>query len=609
MEEWIGERWHRLATRAADRSFEAQGVTLASVLRPVGLLFRAAGGAPGVRVVPAGLARIGGPRGWWQRLAGSGLRATVSRLDGETLALPPLIALFDDATLNRDLYLWLAALAAAFEPGGGWIDGNLAATAQVLERCPGLRPRWQRLLAAHLAQRPALHTLRGEAAVAEIAVRAALGGQHNRSAAILPTEVAPVWLWLEALPAAVAASGLPLPSAGKPQDRAAAARAAASATRRRSRRAEPNSGRAPLLLPSRAESLKSWSEHVSLDRATDDQDDGQANEAADDMEQLSLSRGGAAPASRVKFDLDLPSASADDLPLGAGESLPEWDWKQQRLRADHCRVLTVVARPGVPWLPPPALCATARRVRQRLEVQRAAPRWLRGCADGEQLDIDAWVRHAGASRAARVPGDPPVFARTVRGERSLATLLLADLSLSTDTYANNEQRIIDVIRDALYVFAQALHGNGDAFAMLGFSSVGRSHVRMQHLKGFDEPWSAAVAARVGAIKPGYYTRLGAALRLATQRMAMRAERQRLLLILTDGKPNDIDIYEGRWGLEDTRHAVLQARAAGLLPFCLSIDEQAHAYLPYLFGRQGWAHVRRPAELPLRLAAVYAQLTR
>jgi nitric oxide reductase NorD protein len=89
----------------------------------------------------------------------------------------------------------------------------------------------------------------------------------------------------------------------------------------------------------------------------------------------------------------------------------------------------------------------------------------------------------------------------------------------------------------------------------------------------------------------------------------RPERQRLLLILTDGKPNDIDVYEGRWGIEDTRHAVLEARAAGLLPFCLSIDEEAHDYLPHLFGRQGWAHVQRPAELPTRLAAAYARLTR
>jgi nitric oxide reductase NorD protein len=349
---------------------------------------------------------------------------------------------------------------------------------------------------------------------------------------------------------------------------------------------------------------------VPVDRASDDEDDGQALAVADDMNHLTVSRDGSAPASRVKFDLDLPSASADDLPLGPGESTPEWDWKRQRLRSDHCRIVTLMAQPGHPFRPSPLLRNTARRVRRRLEVLCAAPRLQRGCSDGDAIDLDAWVRHAATGHSGQAtPGDPAVYARHIRGERSLATLLLADLSLSTDAHVNDEQRVIDVIRDALYVFGEALHGTGDAFSMLGFSSVRRGHVRMQHLLGFDEPWNATAQARVGAIKPGYYTRMGAAIRLATRRLAQRPERQRLLLILTDGKPNDIDVYEGRWGLEDTRHAVIEARQAGLVPFCLSIDEAAHHYLPHLFGQQGWARVSRPAELPARLATVYARLTR
>ena len=612
MEEWIGERWHRLITRASDTGFAAQAVALPAVQRAAGLLFHAAGGAAGVRVVPAGLARVGGPRNWLQRFAGSGQRAAVARLDGDTLALPPVIAVFDDATLNRDLYLWLAALAAVHLPGDDWIAGNAAATARALARCPGLQPRWQRLLAAHLAQRPAPDSLKGPAALAEARVQATLRGMPAapHDGAITPTDVAPVWLWLEALPghAAGNAARADDPSAAPARDDAEQV-VASSPTRRRTRRAEKPPGRAPLLLPSRAESLMTWSEHVPLDRASDDEDDGQAQAAADDMEQLTLSRDGAAPASRVKFDLDLPSASADDQPLGDGETLPEWDWKQQRLRVDYCNVATVMALPGAAYVPPPALRATARRIRRRLEVLRAGAHWQRACADGDDLDLDAWARHSSEVRGGATPGDPPVFNRRTRGERSLATLLLADLSLSTDAYVNNDARVIDVIRESLFVFGEALAGTGDAFSMLGFSSVKRGHVRMQHLLGFDEPWNAAAQARVGAIKPGYYTRMGAALRLATKRLAARPERQRLLLLLTDGKPNDIDVYEGRWGLEDTRHAVLEARAAGLLPFCLSIDEEAHDYLPHLFGRRGWARVQRPAELPTRLAAVYASLTR
>jgi nitric oxide reductase NorD protein len=571
--------------------------------RPAGLLFRAAGGAPGVRIVPAAASRIGGPRDWLQRLAGSGTRAPLPCLDGATLALPPVIAVFADAALNRDLYLWLAALAAVHTPGSGWITSNVAATHLALERCPGLRPRWLRLMQAHLTQRPAPASLRGRAA-AETAVQSALRGEGAVACEPTPGDVAPVWLWIETLPAAAAVD-----SVADTDREAASADAVASRVRRRTRRIDHRPGRAPLLLASRAESLMTWSEHVPLDRACDDTDDGNAAAAADDMERLAITRNRMATASRVKFDLDLPSASADDLPLGGDETLPEWDWKAQRLRPDYCCATVRVARPDVPFRPPPALRATAARVRRRLEVLRAAPRWQRRCSDGDDLDLDSWVHHAVETRTGPPQGDPPVYARRARVERSLATLLLADLSLSTDAHVNDHARVIDVIRDALFVFGEALDATADAFAMFGFSSVRRSHVRIQLLKDFDEAWTGTTRSRVGAIKPGYYTRMGAALRWATRRLEQRAERQRLLLILTDGKPNDIDVYEGRWGIEDTRQAVREARSTGLLPFCLSIDEEAHDYLPHLFGRQGWAHVRRPAELPARLATVYGRLTR
>lgn len=605
MEEWIGDRWHRIVTRLADTTHAKAAVSLASVVRPASLLFRAAGGAPGVRVVAAAQTRIGGARRWLQRLAGSGERAAVSQLDGHTLALPPVIAVFDDAALNRDLYLWLATLAGAHDGDIAWIAGNQAARARVFERCPGLSQAWVRLRDAHLAQRPLINSLPAQQRAAETEIRAALldTGLDGMSR-IGPLDAAPVWLWLEALP-----SPLQHDNAANPLTPGAQSsqQANPSAARRRARQARQDSGRAPLVLPSRVESITTWAQHLSLDRPEDDADDGHASAAADDMDTLTLARDGAACASRVKFDLDLPSAGADDLPLGPGETLPEWDWKRQRLLESHCRVLTLVAASPALHVPSPSLSATARRVRRRLEVARAAPCWQRGQPDGEELDVDAWVRHVACSTHLR--SDPPVFARRTRGERSLATLLLADLSLSTDAHVSDDARVIDVIRDALHVFGEALHGAGDPFAMLGFSSVRRANVRIHQLKGFDETWGPLQRARVGAIRPGYYTRMGAAIRLATRRLSDRPERQRLLLILTDGKPNDIDVYEGRWGIEDTRHAVQEARAAGLLAYCLSIDEQAHDYLPHLFGPRGWSLVRRPAELPSRLAAVYARLTR
>ncbi|EHR69560.1 nitric oxide reductase activation protein [Burkholderiales bacterium JOSHI_001] len=607
MEEWVGAWWHRTITRAADRSFPRAQVTLNQMTRPIGALFRAGGGNVAMRIAPSSEQAIGGPRGWLQRVAGSGQRAAGAVWEPELIALPPVLAVFDDVALNRDLYLWLAALAAQLAPSGDWVADQVAATEQALLAFPGLRARHAALVAAHLRQRPDPLQLKGLAAQAERRIRAALAGDAVGRPGLQPQDASPVWLWLNLAPA-VAHSAAQRQAEADAEAPAASRPALADARRRRAEAADLPTERNPFMLFFRAESLLSWSELVRVNRATDDSDDGNALAAANDMDTLALAPDGQSAASRVKFDLDLPSAAADDLPLGPGHRLPEWDWKRQQLRADHCGLQTFVARPGPAFVPAPDLRRTARSVRRRLEVLRAAPRWSHARPEGEAIDVDAWVRHATEGQAVR-DAMPAVYRQRVAQERSLATLLLADLSLSTDAHVNNRQRVIDVTRDALYVFGEGLAATGDAFEMLGFSSVRRQHVRLQHLKGFDEAWGPAARQRVGAIKPGFYTRMGAAVREGTARLARRGERQRLLLLLTDGKPNDLDAYEGRYGLEDTRHAVRAARAAGLTPFCLTIDQQAHDYLPLLFGDSGFALVRQPEQLATRLAQVVARLTR
>ena len=609
MEEWIGQWWHRIVTKAAEPVRTEVQVTLDEMRRSIALLYRAGGGDAAVRVAPVADSRHGGPRGWLQRLAGSDIRVPMPVLDWETLALPAQVAVFDERELNRELYLWLAALAAVFEPTGDWVADNRAATARALQRFAGLRSRHARLAKAHLAQRPPLSSLRADAAPFEAAVQTALRGDDHGPLFVLPTQVAPVWLWLTAglSDAPTSTSSNTADSTGERPDGQPDAE---SKQRRRSRRVEQKDARNPLLVAPKTESINSWSELIHLDRGTDDEVDPNATAAANDMDTLSLARGEQTTASRIKFDLDLPSASADDLPLGPGRKTPEWDWRRSVLQADHCSVQCSVARPGAPYVPPQALRATARRVRRRLEVLRAAPRWQKGQTSGDEFDMDAWVRFQTESQGGVQHTDsPPVYIRRQRGERSLATLLLADLSLSTDAYATDHARVIDVIRDALYVFGEALSGTGDAFEMLGFSSVRRQHVRIQHIKGFGENWNDTVRSRVGALKPGFYTRMGAALRDSTRRLSARPERQRLLLVLTDGKPNDLDVYEGRYGLEDTRHAVQEARDAGLTPFCVTIDHEAHDYLPMLFGSQGYALVRRPQDLVQRLTQAWVTLAR
>ena len=615
MEEWVGQWWHKAITRIAAAPPNAERVLLADMQRSIALLYRAGGGDPAVRVAPAAASRHGGARRFLERVAGSNQRSAQSRLDPEVLALPPEIGVFDQRALNHDLYLWLAALAAVFEPTGDWIADNRAASSRALQRFAGLRSRHAALVTAHLAQRPALSSLRAAAVPFEAAVQAALRGEDHGALFVQPGQVAPVWLWLAAdAPAQIEATPISTSTASDGPDpdieQDPTAQDEASKRRRRAKRADTGEERNPLLVAPKTESITTWSEFVRLARGSDDEPDPNAQAAADDMDTLTLARGKQTTASRVKFDLDLPSASADDRPLGPGRKTPEWDWRRRALLPDHCAVQCLVTQPQAPFVPSPHLRATAHRVRRRLEVLRAAPRNIKAQHSGDELDLDAWVRFQTEARGGVQHSDaPPIYSRRERGERSLATLLLADLSLSTDAYATSDARVIDVIRDALYVFGEALAATGDAFEMLGFSSVRRQHVRIQHIKGFGERWGEPVRARVGALKPGFYTRMGAAVRDATRRLAARPERQRLLLVLTDGKPNDLDIYEGRYGLEDTRHAIQEARDAGLTPFCVTIDHEAHDYLPMLFGSNGYALVRQPQELTRRLTQAWITLAR
>lgn len=607
MEEMVGRWWHHAITKVARLDHPAAAVQLQDMQKCIGIFFRTAGGPAALRFTAASKQAVGGQRHWLQKLAGGSQRADTAQLEPDVLALPATLAVFDDVQLNRDLYLWLAMLSACWVSSGHWIRDNLCATQVALAQFPGFAARYQALLQAHLAQRQSFHNSSGEKGRAESAVQAALKAQVVGEFTCQARDVAAVWLWLSSTDISVANR-----SAGqKGADASQQPAALKDKQRRRTQATSVEQSRNPMVLPFHVESLMSWSEMVHVNRSTDDDEDGNALNAANDMDKLSVAPDGQTLASRVKFDLDLPSSSADDTPVGPGVTLPEWDYRRAVLQPNHCLVQVMQAQNCAPFTPSVTLRLTARRLRRRLETLRDAPRALHGQDSGDDIDLDAWVRfHADQLDVATPYSDtPPIYTRRARLDRSLATLLLADLSLSTDAYATEQARVIDVIRDALFVFGEALHATGDPFAIWGFSSVRRQHVRMQHLKTFDESWGDANRARVGAIKPGYYTRMGAAIRHAILQLAHRPERKRLLMLLTDGKPNDLDVYEGRYGLEDTRQAVREAHAAGLIPFCVTIDEKAHDYLPMLFGQNGYAMVHKPQDLVRQLTQAWATLSR
>jgi nitric oxide reductase NorD protein len=363
------------------------------------------------------------------------------------------------------------------------------------------------------------------------------------------------------------------------------------------------------LLAIRFETLFSKAEFVAVDRGQDDSEDlAAAARDLEDLDLVSVARERRRTAGRLRVDLDLPAAAHDDLVLADGIRLPEWDYRTRRLLPAHCALQVMLAADAGPAAIPDRLKGTARRLRAQFQVLAPARRWLRGQPDGSEIDMDAALRFVAERRAGGAP-ERGLYRDLRPVERGLACLLLADLSLSTDAWINNERRVIDVIRDSLFLFSESLAAVGDPFALYGFSSRKRSHVRFHWIKSFDEPHGPLVRGRIAAVRPGYYTRMGAAIRQAGRVLAGQPARRRLLLLLTDGKPNDLDLYEGRYGIEDTRHAVREARELGLECFCVTIDERAGEYLPYLFGANGFVVIRRPSELPRHLPRLYARLTR
>lgn len=614
MEEWVGGVWDRFIRRTAYRGFPDAVVTLDTVREMAAPYFRALGGNPALSIKSGTALGHGGARRWLEKIAGTGMRTEFAWCDGQSLFLPEKIDHFSDSALNRELYLWLATLAAFVPPDStlhGW-HRNVMATRAALSALPGWKSRYFALVEAHLALRISPDYLKGQAAIWEQRVREQLRHPERDLAFnaadidALHRHLWPVALWLRLdAPVTLAAR-----QSGEAADEPNAESPAEDHGQKRFHAKqvdlpEKNTG---MLMLFRAESIFSWNEYVRVNRPTEDDENAEnALLRANDMEYLSITRKGKAGKSRVRFDLDLPAPDVDDFPLGPGVHVPEWNFRTQSLQEAFCCIEPLLPRVTPQEGLPAALRPSAARLRRQFEALAAQPAWRNKSAEGEELDLDACLQFMVALRAGEV-AEPDLWRSRVSVQRSLACLLLADVSLSTDTWVG-ERRVIDVIRDSLYLFAEAMSATRDAFGIYGFSSVKRQHVRFHLLKDFSEKYDAMVRGRIAALKPGFYTRLGAAIRHSTTVLRDQPAEKRLLLVLTDGKPNDIDHYEGRYGIEDTRHAVLAAREQGLTVFCVTVDKNAADYLPYVFGTQGCIVVQNANDLPRLLPRLYVQLTR
>ena len=636
LEELVGRKWHRWASSAASYvRHSSAGIELETIRSTLGVFFRASGGESGIEV-GAIIARSSGHRlSLRQRLGFDDEAIDQARLDDENLLLPLRIELFPDARHNRDLYFWLTAYLAVARrvPGSGdplrddlaQLREAVRAATEIRHRLPGLDARYGELCSALRAVRPRRTHLPPVERALEDVILGLLGGAPPEEeiarrlfAAVLnpkqpldtftaprdyrPPLPVPLWGAVVTLTRAAASQ-----RDSEPPDGETRSAQASAGKRKAERKRQDQTERDDPLVANRFEKMLSWTEMVNLNRVVEDNDDEEARRAAEEIEEVVLSPHKQRAATRMRMDLDLATDEATGNRLKGARLYPEWNHRKQCYLPDHCQVLTAVqSEEGEHWTPDDATRRRIRRVRREFEALRPRRETLRGQIDGSDLDMDAVIRSR-CDLAATGQGSDRCYLATREQARDLAVSILIDVSLSTDAWLE-DRRILDVEKEALLVLGHGLAGCGDDYAIHCFTSHRRNKVWVNTLKSFDETMNERVGRRIAALKPGHYTRMGPAIRHVGAELAKRPNRHRLLLLLTDGKPNDTDYYEGRYAIEDTRRAILDARRDEVRVFGVTIDSEAHQYVSHLFGRGGYAIIHRPEHLSHALPGIYRQVT-
>ncbi len=283
----------------------------------------------------------------------------------------------------------------------------------------------------------------------------------------------------------------------------------------------------------------------------------------------------------------------------------EWDHARKAHRKRWC---TLREREITPDYASDFVAATLQKyrgqvktLRRSFEALREEYRILKKQPDGENLDIDALVEAMADARSG-MEMTSRVYRKAHRVERDIAVVFMVDMSGSMKGWINLAQR------EALILLAEALQTLNDRYAIYGFSGNTRKRCELYRIKTFDEDYDLDVRARIAAIEPQHFTRMGVTIRHLSGLLEQIDARTRLLITLSDGRPYDYDHYGDDYAIEDTRMALCEARRSGIHPFCITIDEEARDYLPHMYGEASYVLINDIAKLPYRISEVYRSLT-
>ena len=283
----------------------------------------------------------------------------------------------------------------------------------------------------------------------------------------------------------------------------------------------------------------------------------------------------------------------------------EWDYRRGSWRHGWCHLYEMEGPAGDrEWVDEVRTrhAHLIRSIRRRFEALRGEDKPQKRQFDGEEIDLDAQVE-ARADRKSGGEPSPRLFVHRRRVERSLAVMFMVDMSGSTKGWVN------DAERESLVLLCEAIEALGDRYAIYGFSGWTRTHCDIYPVKRFADRYDAATRGRIAGIEARDYTRMGVAVRHLSRLLLRQNARHRLLVTLSDGRPDDYgDEYRGRYGIEDTRHALLEARERGIRSYCVTIDRHGADYLPQLYGPAHYSVIDNAKKLPQKVAEIYRKLT-
>ncbi len=293
--------------------------------------------------------------------------------------------------------------------------------------------------------------------------------------------------------------------------------------------------------------------------------------------------------------------------------LREWDVDEQRYKHDFVTVQEHIAPDGDPGdidallERHKPLAKQLKRIVDLLKPQQHTR--IRYQEDGTELDLDVAVRAMVDHRAGITP-DPRIHLRHVTAGRDIAVMLLLDLSESINSVpVGAEHSILQLSQEAASLLGWAIDALGDDFAIGGFASNTRHEVHYLHFKGFSEAWGDAPKARIAAMRGGLSTRMGAAVRVAGHYLSKRSNERKLLLVLSDGEPHDIDVDDPNYLRADTKKAVEELAGQGVATYCITLDPAADDYVAEIFGKANYTVIDRIERLPERLPKLFMALTR